>query len=103
MLATAWKNSLTVEIRTFKQLSEIGVIQSNPGVELYIQLDENFIDNKDDYTGLRKEQQLTATFLKSESEHLGQNDVLVIGDDRYQLQAVLNRDEISVTYIVLLL
>ncbi|NRA78331.1 MAG: hypothetical protein HRU18_08980 [Pseudoalteromonas sp.] len=103
MLATAWGNSLIAEIRTFKALSEIGAIESRPNADLYVQLDEVFIDNKDEYSGLRKEQQLTATFLKSESESISESDVLLLNGDKYKLQAICNRDEISVTYIALLL
>lgn len=103
MLAKAWLSSLGKEIGTFKKLSNIAFIESRPSINLHVQIDESFIDNKDDYSGTRKEQQLTATFLNSEVSELFQNEVLVIGDDKYNLKTVFNRDEISVSYIVLLL
>ena len=103
MLATAWKNSFIAEIRTFKQLSEAGSIESNTSVKLHVQIEEEFIDNKDAYSAIRRDLQITATFLRSEAVGLHQDDIIIVSDSKYRLQAELSRDEISITYIVLLL
>jgi len=103
MLANAWQKSFLKETKTFKQLSSIGFIESNPTQSFFVQIDESFIDKKDEYSGSRREPQILASFLNSEFFGYQSGDVLIVDNIRYQLQVISDKDEIIITYIVLAL
>ena len=76
-------------------MSDIGVIESNPNVPVFVQVDINYIDKKDPYAATRSEKQVLATFLKNEAADIKDRDFLLVENEKYQLNAISTEDEIS--------